>query len=104
MEAPSTSETLVNFYQTIQRNISETAVFDVKKFSHLRLGLKNGLFPSGFQIKILYAFLISPTRAPPFSFSVLIERETVIFRNNKLKLKFLGKRNPSYHEITQQTK
>jgi hypothetical protein len=31
-------------------------------FSHLRLGLLNGLFPSGFTIKILYAFLFFPMR------------------------------------------
>ena len=31
--------------------------------SHLRLGLPNGLFPSGFPIKTLYTPLLSPTRA-----------------------------------------
>jgi hypothetical protein len=31
--------------------------------SYLRLGLQRGLFPSGFPIKILYAFLTSPVRA-----------------------------------------
>jgi hypothetical protein len=31
--------------------------------SHLRLGLPSGLFPSGFPINILYAFLFSPIRA-----------------------------------------
>jgi len=31
--------------------------------SHLRLCLPSGLFPSGFQNKILYAFLISSIRA-----------------------------------------
>jgi hypothetical protein len=30
---------------------------------HLRLGLTNGLFPSGFPTYILYAFLFSPIRA-----------------------------------------
>jgi hypothetical protein len=29
-------------------------------FSHLRLSLSRGLFPSGFLVKILYAFLIHP--------------------------------------------
>jgi hypothetical protein len=32
-------------------------------FSHVHLDLPNGLFPSGFQTKILHAFLISPTCA-----------------------------------------
>jgi hypothetical protein len=31
--------------------------------SYLLLGLSSGLFPLGFQMKILYAFLISPTCA-----------------------------------------
>jgi hypothetical protein len=31
--------------------------------THLRLGLRNGLFPSGFPTNILYAFLFSPIRA-----------------------------------------
>jgi hypothetical protein len=31
--------------------------------SHLRLGLPNGLFPSGFPAKTLYTFLSSPVRA-----------------------------------------
>jgi hypothetical protein len=31
-------------------------------FTHLRLGLHNGLLPSGFHINILYAFLLSPIR------------------------------------------
>jgi hypothetical protein len=31
--------------------------------SYLRLGLPSGLFPSGFPTRILYAFLISPSRA-----------------------------------------
>jgi hypothetical protein len=29
--------------------------------THLRLGLPNGLFPSGFPTNILYAFLVSPS-------------------------------------------
>jgi hypothetical protein len=29
-------------------------------FTHLRLGLPSGLFPSGFPTSILYAFLFSP--------------------------------------------
>jgi hypothetical protein len=38
--------------------------------SHLRLGLPNGLFPSGFLTKILYTPLTSPyvLHAPPISF------------------------------------
>jgi hypothetical protein len=31
--------------------------------THLRLGLRSGLFPSGFPTNILYAFLFSPIRA-----------------------------------------
>jgi hypothetical protein len=31
--------------------------------THLRLGLPSGLFPSGFQTNILYAFLFAPIRA-----------------------------------------
>jgi hypothetical protein len=31
--------------------------------THLRLGLHNGLFPSGFFTNILYAFFFSPIRA-----------------------------------------
>jgi len=31
--------------------------------SHLRLGIPNGLFPPDFSTKILYTFLILPTRA-----------------------------------------
>jgi hypothetical protein len=31
--------------------------------AHLRLGLPNGLLPSGFLTNILYAFLLSPIRA-----------------------------------------
>jgi hypothetical protein len=31
--------------------------------THLRLGLPSGLFSSGFQTNILYAFLVSPLRA-----------------------------------------
>jgi hypothetical protein len=38
-------------------------------FNIIHLGLPSGLFPSGFPIKILYAFLISPCllRFPPIS-------------------------------------
>ena len=32
-------------------------------FSHLRLGLRSGLFPSGFPTKTLYTLLLSPIRA-----------------------------------------
>jgi len=35
----------------------------LKWFSHLCLGFLSGLFPSGFQTKILYKFLIFPTCA-----------------------------------------
>jgi len=35
-------------------------------YFHLRLGLPNGFFHSGFQIKILYALVISPTRVTGF--------------------------------------
>jgi hypothetical protein len=32
-------------------------------FTHIRLGLPSGLFPSGFPTNILYSFLVSPIRA-----------------------------------------
>jgi hypothetical protein len=32
-------------------------------FTHLRLGLPSGLFPSGFLTNILYAFFVSPISA-----------------------------------------
>jgi hypothetical protein len=40
---------------------------------HLRLGLPSGLFPSGFPIKILYAFLFSPIRATWPSHLILLD-------------------------------
>jgi len=38
-------------------------IYYVTSASHLRLGLPSGLVPSGFRAEILYAFLITPTRA-----------------------------------------
>jgi hypothetical protein len=39
-------------------------------FYHSRFGLQNGLLPSGFPIKILYAFLTFPTQACPNHLSI----------------------------------
>jgi hypothetical protein len=44
---------------------------------HLRLGLPSGLFPSGFQIKILYVFLIAFIRATCPAY--LLNLTTLIF-------------------------
>jgi hypothetical protein len=42
--------------------------------SHLGLGLRNGIFPSGFPTKILQAFFISPMSATcPDHFFILVD-------------------------------
>jgi hypothetical protein len=56
-------------------------------FSHLRLGLPSGLFPSGFPTKNLYALLLSliRTTCPPNSFFSILSPEQIVVntRNNK---------------------
>jgi len=46
--------------------------------SQLRLGLPSGLFPSGFPIKILYAFFFSPMRATCAVDPILVDLITLI--------------------------
>jgi hypothetical protein len=45
---------------------------------HLRLGLPSGLFPSGFPINILYAFLVSPIQCNTFKESNYWFQETYL--------------------------
>jgi len=47
-------------------------------FSHLRLGLPNSLFPSGFLTKILYAFQIYPMRTVRPAHLILLDLITLI--------------------------
>jgi len=53
---------------------------------HLRLGLLSGLFPYDFQTKILYAFLISSTRAIFLTHLTLLGMITVITVGEEYKL------------------
>jgi hypothetical protein len=41
--------------------------------SHLSLGLPSSLFPSGFQTKILYAFIVSPMRTTRLAHLILLD-------------------------------
>jgi hypothetical protein len=42
-------------------------------FTHLRLGLPSGLFPSGFATNNLYTFLFSPIRDKCSEYLILLE-------------------------------
>jgi hypothetical protein len=53
--------------------------------SHLLLGLPNGIFPSDFQTKICYAFLISHTRATGPPSLILLHLFTIIIFGEALR-------------------
>jgi hypothetical protein len=53
-------------------------------FSHLLLRLPNGLFPSGFPTKILYALLISPVRAACPTHLIFLQLINLIILDDKL--------------------
>jgi hypothetical protein len=53
--------------------------------SHLRLGLPSGLFPSGFQTKILFAFLISPMRTTCHSHLDFLALIIVLYKYQEVK-------------------
>jgi hypothetical protein len=55
-------------------------------YHHLRLGLTNGFFPSGFPTKILYAFLISPMRAKFHAHHTRLDLITLIMFGEMCKL------------------
>jgi hypothetical protein len=54
--------------------------------SHLHLGLPSGLTPSGFPIKILYAYLISPMRTTWLARFILLDFITLIMFGEAYKL------------------
>jgi len=53
---------------------------------HVYLGLLSGLFPSGFLIKILYAFLIIPMHATYSTHLILLDLITVVTLGEAYKL------------------
>jgi hypothetical protein len=55
--------------------------------THLRHGLISGLFPSGFLINILYAFLVSPIRATCPAHLMLLNLSTLIIFGKAYKLR-----------------
>jgi hypothetical protein len=54
--------------------------------THLRLGLLNGLLPSGFHTNILYAFLFSPSRATCSAHLILLDLIILIILEEEYKL------------------
>jgi hypothetical protein len=57
-----------------------------KLFTHVRLGLSSGLFPSGFPTNILYAFFFSPTHATCYSHLILLNLIILIMFGEEYKL------------------
>jgi hypothetical protein len=58
----------------------------LKLFTYQRLGLPSGLLPSGFPIKILYAFLFSPIRATCPAHRTLLDLIILIILGEEDKL------------------
>jgi hypothetical protein len=54
--------------------------------THIRLGLPSGLFPSGFRVKILYAFLFSRMRAACYAHRILLDLIILIILGEEYKL------------------
>jgi hypothetical protein len=55
-------------------------------FSHLRLGVPNGLFPSGFRTNISYAFLVSSMHATCCTHLILFALITLLIFGDAYKL------------------
>jgi hypothetical protein len=55
-------------------------------FTHLRLGLPSGLFPSGFHTNILYAFLLSPIRTTCSAHLIVLDLIILIILGEEYKL------------------
>jgi hypothetical protein len=75
--------------------------------SHLRLGLPNGLFPSGRPTKILYVFLFTPVRATFPAHLVLLDLITVIiflWSVQVMKLLIMQSSPPSRHFLPPRSK
>jgi hypothetical protein len=70
----------INSVHTILSYLRSTLILS----SHLRLGLPSGLFPSGFPINILYAFLFTPIHATYPAHVILLDFVILLGEEYKL--------------------